>query len=110
MLSIFDLPLLGFQLPVVQGTLTWLIPLAAFVAIAAGTWSVLEMMQGQKRKEDRLDQFSQDLKKVARENSDQKEPRASAVLGFLHLAAPKLSKHLEPKNQKDAGKLKAKLQ
>ncbi|MEC8590801.1 MAG: hypothetical protein VXZ15_04580 [Planctomycetota bacterium] len=45
MLSIFDLPLLGFQLPVVQGTLTWLIPLAAFVAIAAGTWSVLEMMQ-----------------------------------------------------------------
>ena len=42
MLSIFDLPLLGFQLPGAQGTLTWLIPLAAFVAIAAGTWSVLE--------------------------------------------------------------------
>ena len=110
MLSIFDLPLLGVQLPGVQGTLTWLIPLAAFVAIAAGTWSVLEMMHGQKRKEDRLDQFSQDLKKLARENSDQKEPRSSAVLGFLHLAASKLSKHLEPKNQKDAGKLKAKLQ
>lgn len=109
MMFTYDLQLLAFQFPFLQGHMTWVIPLTAFIAIAAGTWSVLEMMQGQKRKEERLDYLSKTPRQHAGIDTGESTRRSNAVVDLFNNTAPKLSKHLEPKNQKDAGKLKTKL-
>ena len=86
-----------------------LLPFAAFGAIAIGAWVVIDMFfNGKTKSESRLEQY----KNGGKPKSDIVKPTGGAKEGITKLleqASPKISEALKPKNEKEANKLKQKL-
>ncbi|MFT5302656.1 MAG: tight adherence protein C [Mariniblastus sp.] len=85
-----------------------LLPFAAFGAIAIGAWVAVDMMFNSKTKSEsrleRMNTSSQNKNDIVRSGSTKKN-----ITNMLAKANPKLSDALRPKNEKEAGKLKQKL-
>lgn len=86
----------------------YLIGLAAFGAIAVGVWVVLDWVYNRRtRTDERLEELGQNRRR------DQFQPnkyaRKNAVTEILGKASPSLAKSLQPKTEKEAGKLKQRL-
>jgi len=85
----------------------YLIPVAVFGAIAAGTWFVLEIFSGHKpRAEERLDELRDPRK---RRKMGEATSARETMASVLEKASPTLSKPLQPKNAQEIGKLRQKL-
>jgi tight adherence protein C len=89
--------------------LTSILPFAAFAAIAIGFWVLADLFSNNKTKtESRLEQ----MKNRSLGKSDIVKSSGGAKEGITKLlaqASPKISEALQPKNEKEAGKLKQKL-
>jgi len=80
-------------------------PIAAFGAVAAFVWLILEVCTKERpRAERRLEEYSDPRKRRARE-----EERGDAMTRVLERATPALAKPLQPKDEREAGKLKQRL-
>ena len=88
---------------------SWIVPVAAFVAVAAVAWLVVDLVWGKRPLvEERLDR----LERWGRSNGagETRADRVSAaVTEMISKAAPRLAKPLEPKDAAEAGKLKMRL-
>ena len=90
-------------------SMQWLLPLAVFGAIAAMAWLALQWVSGRKsRSEERLDEMRDPLARRRREESSTVK-KSDAMTKVLERATPALAKPLQPKNERDAGKLKKRL-
>lgn len=86
----------------------YIVPIAVFVAIAAFAWVGLEFFAGAKpRAEERLAELKDPRRRKLAEQET--NTAASAVKNALERASPTLSKPLQPKNERDLGKLRQKL-
>lgn len=88
---------------------TSILPFAAFAAIAIGFWVLADLFSNNKTKtESRLEQMkNRSLGKsdIVKSSGGAKE----GITKLLEQASPKISEALQPKNEKEAGKLKQKL-
>ena len=85
----------------------YILPFAAFFAIAIGLWAVGDFVVNRRSKADiRLDQLKQQKSGSQKQNNGKKE----GITNFLEKASPTLAKPLQPKNEKDASKLREKLE
>jgi tight adherence protein C len=85
------------------------LPFAAFGAIAAGAWVLLEWLAVRKpRTEERLDELRDPGLRRRKEESGS-GTRTGAMTRMLEKASPALAKPLKPKNEKEANKLKLRL-
>ena len=85
----------------------YILPFAAFFAIAIGLWAVGDFMVNRRSKADiRLDQLR--AQKTGKKKQDGKQKEGFA--NFIEKASPTLAKPLQPKNEKEAGKLRQKLE
>lgn len=83
-----------------------LIPIAAFLAIACGVWGVSSFFsRKQSRATERLDDIRDPFARTRRENGQQ----SGAMNNLVEMAAPALSKVLQPKTELEESKLKIKL-
>ncbi len=86
-----------------------LLPFAAFGAIAIGAWVVVDLVFNSKTKtESRLERLNnphQHKSDVVKSSGGAKE----GITKLLEQASPKISEALKPKNEKEANKLKQKL-
>ena len=90
-------------------SMQWLLPLAVFGAIAAMAWLALQWVSGRKsRSEERLDEMRDPLARRRREEASTVK-KSDAMTKVLERATPALAKPLQPKNERDAGKLKKRL-
>jgi tight adherence protein C len=84
-----------------------IVPVAVFVAVAVFVWLVVSVTTGRRtRSEERLDRFS-----GARANEP--KPQGLTMEGFakmLESVSPTLARPLQPKNERDAGKLRQRLE
>lgn len=98
-----DIQLFGLSL-----SLTIVIPIAAFIAIAVATWAVMDTLSGAREKGRRLDLMSRDPKTL--EGKESSVDRAKTlVAGLVAKEATKYAQHLKPTKEKDIAALKAKL-
>lgn len=82
-----------------------LIPVAAFLAIGAAVWFVFDMFVFKKtRTEERLDRFRGNNSNLPTANA------AEGIKDMIKKASPTLAKPLQPKTEKEAGKLKERLE
>ncbi len=89
--------------------LTLLTPLAAFGAITALAWLVMERLMGSPdRAYQRLEELS-DPRKRRREERNTPAIKTGAMSQLLEKASPALSKPLTPKSEKEAANLKMRL-
>ncbi len=89
-----------------------LVKLAIFGAVAAGAWVLLELFaSGKPRAEQRLEEFRDPARRRGdgRDGSRGVTRRADGMTRLLEKASPSLSKHLQPTNEADVGKLRSKL-
>ncbi|PHS16951.1 MAG: secretion protein [Blastopirellula sp.] len=85
----------------------YVIPVAVFGMIAVAAWWLFDMFsQKSSRAEDRLDEFKDPLLRKNRESS---ATTSEAMAKMLENVSPALAKPLQPRNDKDANKLKNKL-
>lgn len=86
-----------------------ILPFAAFAAVAIGFWVISDIfLNGKSKTESRLEQ----IKNRGLSNPEIVKSSGSAKEGITKLlehASPKISEALQPKNEKEAGKLKQKL-
>lgn len=86
-----------------------LLPFAAFGAIAIGAWVVVDMFFNKKTKtESRLERISNHGMRNSEVKKDS-EGMKQGIARLLEQASPKIAAALKPKNEKEAGKLKQKL-
>jgi tight adherence protein C len=89
--------------------LTSILPFAAFAAIAIGFWVLADLFANNKTKtESRLEQMKNRIlgkSDIVKSSGGAKE----GITKLLAQASPKISEALQPKNEKEAGKLKQKL-
>lgn len=84
-----------------------LIPIVAFIAIACGVWGINSAFsKKQSRANERLDDIRDPF---ARAKRDLTQPPAGAMNSFVEMAAPALSKALQPKSELEQSKLKIRL-
>jgi len=82
-----------------------LFPLAVFGLFAVVTWWLLGVVAGRRtRTDERLDELSHPSKR-----RDEKGKPKTAMSSMLEMATPALAKPLQPKNEREIGKLKLKL-
>ena len=82
-----------------------IVPIAVFLGIAAVAWAGLELFAGDKpRAEERLAEL-QDPRKRRQQSGSTKD----AVTSVLEKASPSLAKPLQPKTEREANKIRAKL-
>lgn len=92
-----------------QISMMWLTPVAAFAAIAAVAWLVMERMLGSPdRAYQRLEEI-RDPRKRRRDERQGVSAKGGAMSQLLEKASPALAKPLAPKSEKDAANLKMKL-
>lgn len=85
-----------------------MVPIAVFVAFAAGAWFVLERMaSGNPRALERLAELKSPRSR--RGDQDTAMKKTDAVTKVLEMATPTLAKPLQPKTEMELGKLKSKL-
>ncbi|MCP4779022.1 MAG: type II secretion system F family protein [Planctomycetaceae bacterium] len=86
-----------------------ILPFAAFAAIAIGFWVVSDIfLNGKTKTESRLEQMknrSLGKPEIVKSSGGAKE----GITKLLEQASPKIAEALQPKNEKEAGKLKQKL-
>jgi tight adherence protein C len=88
----------------------WLVQLAAFGLIGALAWLAVDWLGGSaSRAEQRLDDFKDPLSRRRREEANAGKKKSDAMARMLEASAPALAKPLQPKTDKDMGKLKLKL-
>jgi tight adherence protein C len=89
----------------------WVIQLAVFGLIAALAWLAVDWVGGgRSRAEQRLDDFKDPLSRRRREEAAASGIKKNdAMSRMLEASAPALAKPLQPKTEKDMGKLKLKL-
>src|SRR6188472_626184 len=89
----------------------WVIQLAVFGLIAALAWLAVDWVGGgRSRAEQRLDDFKDPLSRRRREEAAASGMKKNdAMSRMLEASAPALAKPLQPKTEKDMGKLKLKL-
>jgi tight adherence protein C len=86
-----------------------LLPLALFGAFAALAWWALDFMAtGKTRAVERLDELKDPRKRRAA-NSESAIKRPDAMTKMLEKASPALARPLQPKNEAELGKLRARL-
>jgi tight adherence protein C len=86
-----------------------LIPLAAFGAVLAAAWLVIDWLSGGRRAraEERLDEWKDPS--VRRRKEEGARSTAQTVTRVLERATPALAKPLQPASEKDASRLKQRL-
>jgi len=85
------------------------LPFAAFGLVAAIAWFLMDLLSKEKsRNEQRLDEF-RDPQLRKKGDADGSVKETSAVTKVLEKATPALAKPLQPKNDREIGKLKMKL-
>src|SRR5688572_10250346 len=89
----------------------WLVQLAVFGLIGALAWLAVDWFGGKSsRAEQRLDDFKDPLSRKRREEGlATGKKKSDAMSRMLEASAPALAKPLQPKTEKDMGKLKMKL-
>jgi tight adherence protein C len=91
----------------------WLIQIAVFGLIATIAWIAVDWLggAGRSRQEERLEDYVDPLARRRREEATATggSKRNDAVTRMLEASAPALAKPLQPKTEKDMGKLKMKL-
>ena len=90
----------------------WVIQIAVFGLIAALAWLAVDWLGGgRSRAEQRLDDFKDPMARKRREeaNATGGKKKNDAMTRMLEASAPALAKPLQPKTEKDIGKLKTKL-
>jgi tight adherence protein C len=89
----------------------WIVQLAVFGLIAAIAWLAVDWLGGKaSRAEQRLDDFKDPLSRKRREQeAGIGKKKNDAMARMLEASAPALAKPLQPKSEKDIGKLKMKL-
>lgn len=86
----------------------YLLPVAAFGAIAAAAWAALDYFSAAKpRTEQRLDEMRDPT--IRRRKEDDRNKKTDAMTKVLESATPALASPLRPKNEAEASKLKLKL-
>ena len=92
-----------------QINFVYVLPFAVFGAFAAGAWWLLEVLGSSKpRAEQRLDEFRDP--RIRKRNEAERAGRAADTMAkVLEKATPALAKPLQPKNEKEVGRLKLKL-
>lgn len=88
-----------------------LVPIAIFGAFAIGAWALLNTVAVEKpRTLERLEEFKNPGKRKRRDDDESSmKKQDSTMTRMLAMASPALAAPLQPKNQKEAGKLKQKL-
>jgi tight adherence protein C len=87
----------------------WLVQLAAFGMIAALAWLAFDWLaMRNSRAEQRLDDFKDPLNRKRREELGGRK-KSDAVARMLEAASPAFARPLQPKTEKEAGKLKQRL-
>ncbi len=100
----FSIVLLGFI------GMEQIVPIAVFGAFTIGCWAVLNMFAVEKpRAVERLEEFKNPTRRKRKEDDDSAMKKQDAMSRMLAMASPTLAAPLQPKNEKDAGKLKQKL-
>lgn len=100
----FSIVLLGFI------GMEQIVPIAVFGAFTIGCWAVLNMFAVEKpRAVERLEEFKNPTRRKRKDEDDSAMKKQDAMSRMLAMASPTLAAPLQPKNEKDAGKLKQKL-
>lgn len=87
-----------------------IVPIAVFGAFTIGCWAVLNMFAVEKpRAVERLEEFKNPTRRKRKDEDDSAMKKQDAMSRMLAMASPTLAAPLQPKNEKDAGKLKQKL-
>ncbi len=87
-----------------------IVPIAVFGAFTIGCWAVLNMFAVEKpRAVERLEEFKNPTRRKRKEEDDSAMKKQDAMSRMLAMASPTLAAPLQPKNEKDASKLKQKL-
>ncbi len=90
--------------------LTYIVPIAAFGAVAAIAWLVLDAFSRKSsRAEERLDEFRDPLLRKQREAQANKPSSKAAVAELLSKATPALAKPLQPKSEEELDRLRLRL-
>lgn len=102
-MAMFEFPIIAaFELS------PWMIQVAVFGVIAVIAWMAFDWFtKGRSRAEERLDELRDPMLRKKREEGATK--KNVAVTKMLEASAPALAKPLQPKSEKEAGKLKLKL-
>jgi tight adherence protein C len=91
----------------------WIVQVAALALIAAVAWLAVDWLGGgRSRAEQRLDDFKDPMSRKRREEAAAAgggKKKNDAMARMLEASAPALAKPLQPKSEKDMGKLKTKL-
>lgn len=93
-------------------SMSLLTKVAIFGAVACGAWMMLDILSTKKpRAEARLDDFRDPSRRRAdgRDGSRGVTKRADGMARLLERASPRMARPLQPKNEADVGKLRAKL-
>ncbi len=87
-----------------------IVPIAVFGAFTIGCWAVLNMFAVEKpRAVERLEEFKNPTRRKRKEEDESAMKKQDAMSRMLAMASPTLAAPLQPKNEKDASKLKQKL-
>ena len=87
-----------------------IVPIAVFGAFTIGCWAVLNMFAVEKpRAVERLEEFKNPTRRKRKEEDDSAMKKQDAMSRMLAMASPTLAAPLQPTNEKDASKLKQKL-
>ena len=98
------------NLVLLSNILTYVTPIAIFLAIAAGLWLVFEtFLLGPSRNESRLDRMRRRARGEEEVDEEATGGARQGINKILEQASPTLSSAIQPKNEKDANKLRVKL-
>jgi tight adherence protein C len=87
---------------------TLLVPVSVFGVLVASAWLLIEWFSGDNRRaEERLDEFRDP--NLRRRKQEEHRGASEAVSKMLEKATPALAKPLQPKTEKEVGKLKQRL-
>src|SRR5438067_2082140 len=88
----------------------WVVQLAVFGVIAIVVWIIVDYFgRGRSRSEERLEDYTDPQARRRREEGVAGGKKKNEAMAFLAASAPALAKPLQPKTEKDRGKLKMKL-
>jgi tight adherence protein C len=87
-----------------------IVPIAVFGAFALGAWALLNMFAVEKpRALERLEEFKNPAKRKQKQEAEGAMKKQDAMSRMLAMASPTLAAPLQPKDEKEANKLKQKL-
>jgi tight adherence protein C len=88
----------------------WVVQLAVFGVIAVVVWMIVDYFgKGRSRSEERLEDYTDPQARRRREEGVAGGKKKNEAMALLEKSAPALARPLQPKTEKDMGKLKMKL-